>query len=216
MTEEEMKNIILDAGREMQKRNLTVETWGNISVRDPATHRIYLTPSGMPYDTLVSDDICVLDENGNSISGERKPSVEKGLHVLIYQSRKDVHAILHTHPLDSLVFAVLHKPIPTVTDELAQAIGGQVECAEYALPGSDELAKNTMKALGDRQACLLANHGAVCVGRNMQECFKVAAVLETGAHIYAKALSIGKPKVIDDDKVKWMRDFAVNHYGQRK
>ena len=209
------KQAVLQAGKAMQSRNLTIETWGNISVRDPETGYIYLTPSGMPYDTINEDDICVLDKDGNVIEGKRKPSVEKMLHVLIYQNRKDVNAILHTHPLSSTVFAVLHKDIPCVTDEMAQAIGGSVKCAEYALPGSMELAGNCLKALGSSMAVLLANHGAVCLGRNMKECFKVATVLETSADIYQKALAIGQPQEISKENTDWMRDFALNKYGQR-
>lgn len=215
MSEHNFKQSILQAGKAMQKKDLTVETWGNLSLRDPETGKIFLTPSGMPYDSLEEDDIVVLDEKGNIIAGKRKPSVEKMLHVLIYQNRPDVNAIIHTHPVDSTVFAVLHQSIPVVTDEIAQAIGGSVDCAEYALPGSMELAENVRKALGSKQACLMANHGAVCVGKDFAECFKVAEVLETGARIYARALSIGKPAVIPDDKVAWMRDFAVNKYGQK-
>ncbi len=209
------KQILLRAGIEMQKRDLTVETWGNISVRDPETGHIYLTPSGMAYDTLKEEDVCVLDGNGNVIEGTRKPSVEKMLHVLVYQNRKDVFAILHTHPVNSTVFGVLHQGIPVVTDEMAQAIGGAVQCADYALPGSQELAENVMHALGNVQACLMANHGAVCVGKDMKECFKVATVLETAAKIYQRALTIGRPQEISKENTDWMRDFAVNHYGQK-
>lgn len=209
------KQILLRAGIEMQKRDLTVETWGNISVRDPETGHIYLTPSGMAYDTLKEEDVCVLDGNGNVIEGTRKPSVEKMLHVLVYQNRKDVFAILHTHPVNSTVFGVLHQGIPVVTDEMAQAIGGAVQCADYALPGSQELAENVMHALGNVQACLMANHGAVCVGKDMKECFKVATVLETAAEIYQRALTIGRPQEISKENTDWMRDFAVNHYGQK-
>lgn len=209
------KKAILQAGIEMQKRDLTVETWGNISLRDPETGFIYLTPSGMAYDTLKEDDVCVLDPAGNTVEGTRKPSVEKMLHVLVYQKRSDVFAVLHTHPVNSTVFGVLHQEIPVVTDEMAQAIGGSVKCADYALPGSQALAENVVKALGNVQACLMANHGAVCVGRDMKECFKVATVLETSADIYQKALAIGRPVEINEENTAWMRDFAVNHYGQK-
>ena len=208
------REILLQAGIEMKRQNLTVETWGNLSVRDENNH-IYITPSGMPYDQLQEDDIVVLNPDGTVFSGKRKPSVEAMMHVLIYQNRKDVNAVMHTHPVSSAVFAVLHMPVPVVTDEMAQTIGGAAEVTEYALPGSAELAENTVRTLKDRQACLLANHGAVCVGKDMKECFKVAAVLETTAEIYQKALSVGKPYEIEEENVKWMRDFALYHYGQK-
>ena len=213
MSKKEIK-LLLEAGIEMQKRNLTVETWGNLSLRDEHDH-VYITPSGMPYDRLKEEDVVILNMDGTVYQGERKPSVEAMMHILIYQNRKDVSAIMHTHPVASAVFAVLHQPIPVITDEMAQAIGGAVQVTEYALPGSMELAENTVKALGNRQACLLANHGAVCVGKDFRECFKVAEVLESSSEIYQKALAVGTPHEIAEDKVKWMRDFALYHYGQK-
>lgn len=209
------KKQLIEAGIQMSATDLTIETWGNISLRNPETNEIYLTPSGMAYDSLNEDDICVLDNHGNILEGTRKPSVEKMLHILIYQKRKDVNAILHTHPLSSTVFSVLHQSIPVITDEMAQAIGNEVKCAEYALPGSIDLANNASNALGNSQAVLLSNHGAVCVGKDIKECFKVAKVLETSAEIYYHALSIGTPVSIQKDNVDWMRDFALNHYGQK-
>ena len=208
-------SLILEAGVAMESRHLTIETWGNISMRDPETGLLYITPSGMPYNKLVPEDIVALNPDGSVYKGRRVPSVEAGLHAKIYTKRRDVNAILHTHPVSSTIFAVLHMSIPVVTDELAQAVGQEVRCADYALPGSPELADNCVKALGNGQAVLLANHGAVCAGKDLKECFKVAEVLETSAEIYYKALTIGKPCIIPKDKVEWMRDFAVNKYGKQ-
>ena len=138
------------------------------------------------------------------------------MHVRIMNARPDVHAVIHTHPVDSQVFACLHRDIPPIIDEAAQLLGGTVKCAEYALPGSDELADNVVSALGDGAACMMANHGAVCVGKDMDSAFRVCTVLEMTAKIYHKALAIGEPEAIDDEKVSFMNDFAANHYGQGK
>ncbi len=208
------KQTLLKAGITLKEKGLTIETWGNISIKDPLTNNIYITPSGMAYDSITEEDICVLDKDGNLIEGSRRPSIEKQLHVLIYQTRKDVNAIVHTHPIDSTIFGVLHRSIPVITDEMAQAIGNEVRCADYALPGSEQLAINAIKALDDSQAVLLSNHGAVCVGKDINECFKVATVLETSAQIYYKALTIGTPIEIKKEDIEWMRDFALNKYGQ--
>ena len=198
--------------------DLTIETWGNISVRSE-TGEICITPSGMPYQEITPSDLVFLDAEGNVTEGNRIPSIETQMHVLIYQNRPDVQAILHTHPVASTVFGVLRKPIPVITDEIAQAIGGEISVAEYALPGTKELAENAVRALGEKNACLLANHGAVCVGKDLAACFKVATVLETGAEIYQKALAIsngaGQVELKADD-VKAMYDFAQNRYGQHQ
>ena len=210
------KKYLVDCGMRMFKSGLTVETWGNISIKDPETGLIYLTPSGMDYDIIKPDDIIVMDREMNIVEGERKPTIEYGMHVRIMNARPDVHAVIHTHPVDSQVFACLHRDIPPIIDEAAQLLGGTVKCAEYALPGSDELADNVVSALGDGAACMMANHGAVCVGKDMDSAFRVCTVLEMTAKIYHKALAIGEPGAIDDEKVSFMNDFAANHYGQGK
>ena len=214
MEQLDYKQILIDAGKHMLETNLTIQTWGNISLKDPINKRIYITPSGMDYSSITKEDICVLDLDGKIIEGNRKPSVEKMLHVNLYKQQPQTNAILHTHPMSSMVFAVLHKDIPIITDEMAQAIGNTVKCAKYALPGSIQLANNVCEAIQQNKACLLANHGAICTGKDIKECFKVATVLETSSQIYYQSLTISKPYIINQEDVAWMYDFAQNKYGQ--
>ncbi len=208
------RQIILEAGIHMAETGLTVETWGNISLRDPETGLIYITPSGMAYDRIEKEDICVLNNDGTIHEAKRTPSVEAPMHVRIYQERPEINAILHTHPIQSTVFAVLRKDIPVFSDEMAQAFGETIKVSKYALPGSDALAENVVKALGTNMACLIANHGAVSVGKDIKEAFKTSTVLETSAEIYQKVLAIGDPVLLNEDDVAYMRDFALNKYGK--
>jgi len=211
------KKLIIEAGKKMLHSGLTVETWGNISIRDPKTNLVYLTPSALDYDILNEDDIVVMKLDRTLVEGARKPTIETDLHLGIYAARPEINAVVHTHPIYSQVFAVLRESIPPIIDEAAQIMGGSVQTAEYALPGSMELAESCIAALGkDANACLLANHGAVCIGADMDFAFKVSAVLEMTAQIYYMARAIGKPVVIDDRLVAAMHDFAFNSYGQGK
>ncbi len=210
---------LVEAGKAMLGKGLTVETWGNLSLMDPDTGRVYLTPSAMPYDTITEEDVVVTDRDGNVLEGHRKPTVEAGLHQAVYRARPDVYAILHTHPIWSLVFAVLHRDIPPIIDEAAQVLGGAVRCAPYALPGTEALAQNAVAALGkEGMACLLANHGAVCVGKGMAGAFKAAEVLEMTAQVYHLALTAaftpGTVPVLRKKDVAALRDFMLHHYGQ--
>ena len=206
---------LVQAGKEMLEKGLTVETWGNLSLRDAQTGLVYLTPSAMPYHTITPEDVVVVDLQGNLVSGTRKPTVEMGLHLELYRARREVNAIVHTHPVDSQVFAVLRRPIPPIIDEAAQVLGGTVQVADYALPGSEQLARNVRAAMSGRvRACLMANHGAVCVGESMEQAFRVCTVLEMTARIYYQALSIGTPHVLSDELVDEMWDFANNRYGK--
>ena len=212
------KAELVAAGKRMLDKGLTVETWGNISLCDCGSGLVYMTPSAMPYHTIVEDDVVVVRlDDGQAVEGHRKPTVEKEMHLEVYRRRPEIRALIHTHPVHSLVFGVLHQSIPAIIDEAAQVLGGTVETAEYALPGTSELAANAVKALGqDKMACLLANHGALCLGKSLEGAFKTCVVLEMTAEIYHKALQLGTPHVIPDDKVAFMWDFAEHHYGQDK
>lgn len=210
------REIVRDAGIRMLHSGLTVETWGNISVRDPETGLVYLTPSAMSYDVLTNEDIVLMNPDGSVKEGKRKPTVEAGMHLGIYRARPDVNAVIHTHPVESSVFGVLHRPIPPIIDEAAQVLGGEVKVTKYALPGTAELAANVVTALGSGAACLIANHGAVCVGKDIGTAFRACEVLEMTARIYRMALTIGEPNVIPEENVAYMKDFMEHHYGQNQ
>ena len=210
------KQFIVDCGIRMLESGLTVETWGNISARDPETGLIYLTPSGMNYRTITRDDIVVMNSNMEVVEGSRKPTIEYPLHVGIMNMRPEINAVVHTHPVYSQVFGMLHMDIPPVIDEAAQAFGGTVKCADYAIPGTPELAENVLKAIGEKgMACLMANHGAVCIGETMDIAFKGCTVLEMTARIYQMGLAIGKVEPLSKEIVDVTRDFALNKYGQK-
>ena len=211
----DFRQRLIEAGKQMLEKKLTVETWGNLSLRDPDTGLIYLTPSAMAYHTIETEDVAVVDLEGNMLSGRRKPTIEMGLHLQLYRTRPEINAVIHTHPVQSQVFAVLRRPIPPIIDEAAQVLGGTVPVAQYALPGTKELAENVGVAMKGRvRACLMANHGAVCVGESMEQAFKVCAVLEMTAEIYQRALMLGQPHMLSDDLVDEMWDFANNRYGK--
>lgn len=211
------KKLIVESGLRMLNSGYTVETWGNISFRDKQTNLVYLTPSGMDYTIVTQDDIVVCDLDGNVVEGKRKPTIETGLHLAIYKARPEVNAVVHTHPMYSMVFSCCGEDIPLVIDEAAQTLGGTVKTAQYALPGSPELAQNCVEALGQQSnACLLKSHGAVCVGEDMDSAFKVSKVLEVTAEIYQMIRAIGNtPYKISDENICAMQDFVKNVYGQR-
>ena len=185
------KQQIIAAGKRLIHEGYTTHTWGNISLRG-ADGRIFITPSSMDYDLITEEDVAVLDLQGNILEGKRKPSIEKDLHVEIYRRRPEVGAIVHTHPMESLVFACMGEEIPMITDAAVMTLRDTVRTAPYGLPGSKELAVNCVQTLGDQaMAVLLANHGAVCVGKDMEAAFKTAKVLELTAQLCRKIRGAG-------------------------
>ena len=210
------KTLLIESGKKLLHEGFTVETWGNISVRGE-DGLVYITPSGMDYDTCTEDDVVVMTLDGTVVDGHRVPSIENGLHRAVYAARPDVNAIVHTHPIFSTVFSAMGENIPLIIDEAAQALGDEVRTAPYALPGTDELAQNCAAALGEKaNACLLQSHGAVCVGRDMKSAFKTARVLEMTAEIYYRIRSVGGKFIpISPENIAAMQDFVAHRYGQR-
>ena len=159
---------------------------------------------------------------------ERLPKGKKDENLLVGYDSKDDAAVYRLNERQAVVQTLDFFP-PMVEDPYIfgkiaatnalsdiYAMGGEVKTAEYALPGTKELAQNALAALGNGAACLLANHGAVCVGKDANAAFKVCNVLEMTAHIYYMARSIGEPEPISREDVEYMRDFAANRYRQDK
>ncbi|MDR2528507.1 MAG: class II aldolase/adducin family protein [Synergistaceae bacterium] len=211
------KRAVVEAGKTMLHSGLTVETWGNISVRNREAGQVYITPSGLPYDELLEDDVVTVGLDGRVLKGHRRPSVETPLHVAVYKARMDVDAVLHTHPIYSTVFSCMDEDIPLFIDEAAQTLGDTVRTAKYALPGSPELAQNCVAALGRKaNACLLKSHGAVCVGKNLAACFRTATVLEMTARVLQLIRSMGGTfHPLSDENIAATRELVKKtRYGQ--
>ncbi len=211
------KREVIDAGIRMLSEGITIGTWGNVTVRDPETGYVYLSPSGMPYRTLVEDDIVVVRLDGTQVEGERKPTIETEMHLAIYRARPECNAVIHTHPIYSTAFSAMGEDIPLLLDEAAQVLGDTARTTAYALPGSQELADECVKALGDRaMACLLKSHGAVCLGKDLEQAFGNSTVLEATAQIYSVIRSMGGQfQPISPENIAFMQNFVKNSYGQR-
>lgn len=212
---EKFKKLIVDTGRELYKQNLTIGTWGNISVLDPEADLVYIKPSGMDYNEIDPEDVIVVDKKGKTIEGFRKPSIEMPMHLSIYNTRRDVGAIVHYHPIYSSVLAVTGFSLPGICEDFVQIVGEKVLCAKYGLPGSEELAENAVASLGKRNAVFLLNHGTLCVGKDMKKAMTVCYVVEKTAHIYILSKGVGKCRIIPEEDVKIMQDFARNAYGKQ-
>jgi len=161
-----------------------VASLGNVSARHPRhDDRLLITPSGVSYGAMASADVVTIDQGGrvHRAVGEVRPSSEWRVHAAIYRARPDVHAIVHTHAVHAQAFSFLGCPLSADTEELDAFAGGDVDVADYAASGTGELAENAVRALGSRQAVLLARHGVVSVGVSLDAAYAVAQVVERQA-----------------------------------
>jgi L-fuculose-phosphate aldolase len=181
---------VLAAAQDLLAKDLTEGTAGNLSARLPDGD-VVITPSSVDYRTMTIDDLCVIDLDGNQVSGERGPSSEKLLHLACYRAYADVHAVIHAHPVYASMFAVARLDLPAAIDEFTIYCGGQVQCSEYAMTGTVELAEAAVKALDGRGAALLANHGTIAVGPSPAKALHITALVERSAQIVWGARQLG-------------------------
>jgi L-fuculose-phosphate aldolase len=200
-------------GKKLLTAQLTSGTGGNLSIYNRREGLIAISPSGMDYDEMKPADIPVVDGNGLTVDGNRKPSSELGFHLALYRTRLDVHAVVHTHSVYATTMACLNWEIPAVHYLVAYS-GHKVPLAPYATFGTDELAANVAGAIGAHNAVLLANHGLVTVGPNLATAFTVAEEIELVARIYYQAKGIGQPVILPEGEMsRVIEKFAV--YGQK-
>jgi L-fuculose-phosphate aldolase len=189
-----LREELVWAGVELLRRGLTVYTAGNVSVRTEDNHGFYIKPSGLPYPQIRPEDLVVVDWEGTVIEGTRPPSVEHNLHRMIYLSRPDVSATVHSHSQYATTLAAsrMRCGIPALLDEVAVYLGGPIQLADYAPAGSPELAHNVVRCLGqERHGVLLKNHGAVAVGANLGQALDFAEIIEKSAESFILVQLIG-------------------------
>ncbi|MFW9974089.1 MAG: class II aldolase/adducin family protein, partial [Candidatus Thorarchaeota archaeon] len=137
----------------------------------------------------------------------RNPSIEKPMHLEIYQNRSDVLAIVHTHSLYASAMAILHEPLPPILDELVPKLGAGIRVSKYAMPGTKDLGKNVVEVLQDRSAALIANHGAVSCAKTLKDALFLSILLERACKIYMTAKQAGKPVELPEDVVEDEQDI---------
>jgi len=212
--QEFLKKEIIKYGNLLIEKGLVTGTGGNISVR-VGKELMMVTPSGMAYDQLISEDLVMLDLEGNIVEGKRKPSIEVNMHRAILKARSDVNAVIHTHSVYATAIAVTRQDFPPVIDAMAIVFGGGVKTAGYARVGTQELAANVVEALGNKPAALLANHGAVGVGKSLAGALDICELLEASAKSYIYASMIGKPVILAEDLIKAEQEDMDTRYGQK-
>lgn len=181
-------------------------TSGNLSYYDRETGEMYITPSSVPYETMTADELVRMTLDGQILEGEKKPSSEWRMHAEVYRQKPEVSAVIHTHSPYATSFAVNHQKLPVILIEMVPFLGGDVDVADFAIPGTVEVGIEAVKKLQDRHACLMANHGVLAVGKDLEQAHIRAVYVEDAAKIYSLALSNGDVKVIDSQHVNYMKN----------
>jgi len=202
---------LIATARAMQPAGLNRGTAGNVSVREG--DGFYITPTGMAYADLVADDIPRMALDGSHV-GRRKPSSEWRFHRDLYASRPEVGAVLHAHAPFAVSLACLRADIPPFHYMIARFGGDSIRCADYAIFGSEALSTAALAAMDQRKACLLANHGLLVAGRNLDEAFALAVELEELCEQYWRACQLGQPVLLSAAEMAAVQEKFAG-YGQQ-
>ena len=197
---ENPESAVLAAAKDMLRRGLVEGTAGNISARR-SDGNIVITPSSVDYAEMELDDLVLIDLEGavQHARDGRHPSSEMHLHLACYQAFDDIGSVIHSHPVWATMFAIAHQPIPACIDEFAVYCGGEIRCADYAASGTPDVGANAVKALQDRGAALIANHGLVAVGPRPDKALHITALVERSAQIVWGARALGGPLPIPEE-----------------
>ena len=183
----------------LNTENLSALRSGNISVRHD--DGFLITPSGVKYSSLKYKDIVFVSLDGKFEEKNMKPSSEWRFHKDIYLNKTEANAIVHAHSTHATAVSTHGKSIPAFHYMVALAGGNDIKCADYATFGTEELSQNIIKALENRKACLMSNHGQVAFEKNLNKAFELAQEIENICQQYINALKIGKPKILSDDEM---------------
>ena len=204
-----LKSEIIKFSKLLNSRKLSALRSGNISVR--FKNGFLITPSGKKYSSLKNKDIIFVSLRGIFDKKLGIPSSEWKFHQDIYLKKKAANAIVHSHSTNATALSVHKKPIPAFHYMVALAGGNDIKCANYATYGTRELSVNILKALKNKKACLISNHGQIAYDDNLSKAFELAEEVENLSLQYITALKIGKPKILSNVEMNKVLARAKNY-----
>jgi len=207
---ERERERVAEAARRLAADGRVTGTAGNVSMR--AGELIAVTPTGARLDAIAPGEVAVVDLDGEQVEGELVPTSELGLHVGVYR-RYDAGAVVHTHaPFATAVGCVVDE-LPVVHYQML-AFGGAVRVAPYATFGTPELAEATLEALARRSVALMANHGAIAYGPDLEAAVQQSELLEWACQLYWRAAAIGTPRALDaSEQLAFIEAVTRRGYG---
>lgn len=212
--ERDLRESIVATCRWMNAAGLNQGTSGNVSVRHGST--MLITPSGIPYDATTADMIAAMPVDGDygSWRGPNRPSSEWRFHLDILRAKPEVGAVVHTHSIHATALAIARRPIPACHYMIAAFGGDDIRCAGYARFGTPALSELVLAGLDERAGCLLANHGMITIGTDLDCARRLAVELETIARQYILSLAVGGPVLLSAAEIAEARAGFADYGGQ--
>ena len=193
-----LKQELVEGAAQVAGIGLVPLTQGNLSLRDPDSGLILMTPHDLAYDQMTTDDVVVQDLEGKVIEGTREPSHESQVHLAVYERRADAMGIVHAEPIYTNLFGVLHKPIAPLHVGALIDVRGEVPVMPFAPSGSRQFGYDMLEVMGDKRAVVWANHGMLALGDSLRKAIHCTVMVEISAQLYHMALQHGEPHQIPE------------------
>jgi len=197
----ESKEKVLRTAKLLSQLGINPLTQGDVSICEPSTGYIVITPHDLSYDKMSIRDLVVIDEYGKVVSGRHSPSNESPVHCVVYRERKEVNGIVHLEPVFANAFGIVLREIPPVYVNMAVDVGGGVPVMTFADSGTESFGYTMLSVMGRRNAIVWANHGLLTVGKTLDAAFHCTLTVELGAKMYHIALCHGDARIIPQDKI---------------
>ena len=201
---QKVRQAICEVGRRLYDHQYVVAHDGNITVRW-SQGEFLCTPTRICKGRMSPADICLIDAAGNVIGGSRQRSSEAPLHLRIYAARPDVQAIVHCHSPHALAFAATHRPLPRHILPEVEVLLGEVPLVPYATPGTEELAASVLPYLERCKVLLLANHGSVGLGGDLEQALWHTEILEHYCRVVLLAERLGPLQPLSEAQLQGLR-----------
>ncbi len=199
---DELRRIVVDAAKSIFEKGLVENNEGNVSLRVGKKEEYLITPTGNQYDLLTKEQITHMAFDGTPLSSGKLPSTEVRLHVAIFKTRPKVQCVIHTHSTFATMLSVVRKSIPIIMEEQVIYLGGSIDISEYGEAHTEDMGEVAIKALGNKNGALLANHGVIVCGKSALNAIKNAEFVEKLAKIYWGSLLIGKPYNLETENLE--------------
>lgn len=200
-SEQEVRQQVVDFGHRMWLRGLCAGNEGNISVRI-GPEEVICTPTLVSKGFMKAEELCKVDLTGRQLSGVRKRTSEVLLHLEIYKARPELGAVVHSHAPYLSAFAIARRNVPACyTAEMASTIG-EIPFADYAKPGTPQVAQSILKYVDTAKAVLLANHGVVCWAKTLEEAYFIMEVAESYCKMILLADRLGGGQALTPCEVR--------------
>jgi L-fuculose-phosphate aldolase len=199
VNEWKLREQMCEIGRRIYNKGFAAANDGNISLR-LSEDRVLCTPTRVSKGFMKPDDLCIVDLDGKQVSGKRKRSSEILLHLTIMKARADVRSVVHCHPPHATAFAVAHEPVPKCVLPEIEVFLGEVAISPYETPGGQAFADTVLPYVQDTETILLANHGTVTYGTDLEDAYFKTEIIDAYCRILILARQLGRVHYYGDEK----------------